>query len=80
MTEKNAVPEIDLEKCTGCGTCAAKCPVHAVVLIEGKAVIVDPEGCYYCTDCEEVCPAAAIRCPFEIILVDPEGDLASGVK
>lgn len=64
-----ALPEIDLEKCNGCGDCAEQCPTSAVALVGGKAVIIRTDACDYCTDCETFCPSGAIRCPFEIILV-----------
>jgi MinD superfamily P-loop ATPase len=62
-------PEIDQEKCLGCGDCASWCPKSAVGLVNGKATIVKPEACSYCTECEAICSAGAIRCPFEIVLV-----------
>ncbi|MCL4459341.1 MAG: 4Fe-4S binding protein [Chloroflexi bacterium] len=62
------LPEIDEDKCTGCGTCVEACPTQAVSLINGHAVIVRPEDCDYCTECETVCPTQAISCPFEIVL------------
>lgn len=65
-----AVPQIDVEKCDGCGECLTLCPAGAVALVEGKAFIARPEDCTYCTECEGLCPAGAIRCPFEIILVE----------
>ncbi|MEE9583513.1 MAG: 4Fe-4S dicluster domain-containing protein [Dehalococcoidales bacterium] len=66
---KGALPEINLDECTGCGDCLEWCPAAAVALVNGKAVVVRPEDCHYCTDCEVVCPTRAIKCPFEIILV-----------
>ncbi len=69
---KKVVPEIDSGKCTGCGDCVAKCPTHAVALVDGKSVIVRPEDCDYCTECEVLCPSGAVRCPFEIVLVEAE--------
>jgi ferredoxin len=67
-----AIPEIDLDICTGCGDCVELCPFGIVKLQNGKAAIVSPENCDYCTDCETFCPPGAIRCPFEIILVKTE--------
>ena len=66
---KTAIPEIDLEKCTGCGDCVEWCPTGVVQLAKGKVVLASPQNCRYCTDCEAVCPSGAIRCPFDIILV-----------
>lgn len=71
---KMAVPEIDVEKCTGCGECVDWCPAGVVEVVNGKAVIVNPQACDYCADCETVCSSGAIKCPFEIILATPEPD------
>jgi ferredoxin len=62
-----AVPKIDVEKCIGSGKCVEQCPTNAVELVDGKAVIVRPSDCNYCTDCEAICPSGAIRCSFEIV-------------
>ena len=67
-----AIPEIDLDKCTGCGDCVDLCSFGVVVLLNDKVAIVRPEDCDYCTDCEVFCPYGAIRCPFEIVLVKTE--------
>ncbi len=64
------VPEIDVEQCIGCGICAEDCPTNAAQLVNDKAVIARPEDCTYCTDCEVICPSGAIKCYFEIILVE----------
>ena len=69
---KKAIPEIDSEKCTGCGDCVEQCPTNAVELIDNEVAIVRVEDCNYCTDCETSCPSGAIRCPFEIVLVKVE--------
>ena len=63
------IPDIDLDTCTGCGTCVEWCPSGAVGMVDGKAVIIKPQDCYYCADCEAVCSYKAIKCPFDIILV-----------
>jgi NAD-dependent dihydropyrimidine dehydrogenase PreA subunit len=61
-------PEIDREKCVGCGDCVAWCPSGAVKLLNGKITLAKPEACSYCTECEAICSAGAIRCPFVIVL------------
>ncbi len=69
---KLAIPEIDLDKCTGCGDCVELCPLDVVALTNNEVTIVKPEGCSYCTDCEAFCPSGAIKCPFEIVLAKTE--------
>jgi MinD superfamily P-loop ATPase len=60
------LPTIDLAKCEGCGLCATGCPVQAVAMVDGRALIVQPDLCSYCAECEALCPEGAITCPFEI--------------
>ncbi len=67
-----AIPEIDLDKCTGCADCVELCPFGVVALVGDKVIIVRPEDCSYCTDCEIFCSLGAIRCPFEIVLAKTE--------
>jgi len=50
---------VDLEKCTGCGTCEEGCPVEAIKVEDGKAN-VDAETCVDCGTCIEECPEKAI--------------------
>jgi ferredoxin len=47
------------DKCTGCGDCVKVCPVEAIKLKDGKAVI-DAGDCIECDACIEECPAEAI--------------------
>ena len=51
---------VDKNKCIGCGTCVAICPVGASSLdCEGKAVI-DRAKCIRCGACQSSCPVEAI--------------------
>jgi len=75
-TRDTVTPDIDQERCTGCGDCVVACPAQALVLEEGRAVMAHPGDCQYCGDCEELCPVGAIARPFEIIL--PDRALRSG--
>lgn len=48
--------QVDTEKCTGCGSCAAVCPEGAVRMEDGKPVL-DTQACVLCGRCEDYCPA-----------------------
>ncbi len=65
--EEAAIPVLDLQKCDGCGKCAAACPVQALRVGEGKKVQLVHTNCDYCGECEAVCPTGAISCPYEIV-------------
>jgi MinD superfamily P-loop ATPase len=54
------VPEVDMDRCTLCGTCAEVCAFNAVAVI-GSQVLVFPELCHGCGSCTYNCPEAAIR-------------------
>lgn len=51
--------EISKKLCIGCGLCVNTCPVDALDLVEGYAV-VDVEKCIDCGACVTVCPTKAI--------------------
>ena len=56
---------VDLEKCTGCGTCVDTCPVEVFELQEkeGKtvSVAIAEDECIVCRACEVQCPEEAIE-------------------
>ncbi len=62
-------PEIDADKCTGCGACVSRCPSRAIVS-NGQSggspdraccIGINYDECVFCTLCEEVCPAGAVK-------------------
>ncbi|MFH1139131.1 MAG: 4Fe-4S binding protein [Pseudomonadota bacterium] len=53
-------PEIDMEKCIGCGECVEVCPTGVYELQDGKAVVVNEDECVGCESCVEVCEQEAI--------------------
>jgi NAD-dependent dihydropyrimidine dehydrogenase PreA subunit len=52
-------PKVDLEKCTGCGTCADVCP-NEVFEVDDKSQVVSPDDCSGCEQCVSECPEEAI--------------------
>jgi ferredoxin len=49
------------EGCTGCGICAARCPVKAVTVEKGKgSTVVDLDICIGCGVCARFCPTGAM--------------------
>ena len=58
------LPQIDTQRCTGCGWCVAACPPHVLSLQhhgwQKHAVLHNIRGCTGCSLCER-------RCPFGVI-------------
>ena len=61
------MPEIDTEKCDGCGLCVDVCTCHALVLVDNSITVIETTDCGWCLQCELVCPTGAINFPFEIV-------------
>jgi len=65
----NYIPEIDLDKCNGCGKCIDACPVEAMVLVNAgdpvkkkrRLAKLDDTMCLGCGVCVPSCPTDAIR-------------------
>ena len=53
-------PEVDADKCIGCGECMEVCPVDVYELQDEKSVPVNAEECLGCESCVEVCQSEAI--------------------
>ena len=69
------VPERDLEKCTGCGTCASsKCPVNCIEM-EGEIPDVSLGDCIGCGICATICPNDAITLIRGVELPPPPANL-----
>lgn len=53
------VPEVDQQRCNGCGACGELCQFRGIVAI-GTRALVFPELCHGCGGCALVCPTGAI--------------------
>jgi len=58
-TVTTMIPEVNMDRCTGCGACDEICQFSAIVQM-GKKVITFPEMCHGCEGCLMVCPEQAI--------------------
>lgn len=63
------MPQIDQEKCDGCGLCVDVCLQQGLVLVNNVITIIETIDCDWCTQCEAVCLTGAIICPFEIVIL-----------
>ncbi len=62
--EFRGYPDIDVDKCLGCGACAAACPARLIKVQDidqtTRRITRLLERCLYCGRCAEVCPESAI--------------------
>ena len=52
------IAKVYSEKCDGCGECADICPMEAIKIDNGKAVV--SEECTECGACVDECPKEAL--------------------
>ena len=53
--------KVDVEKCTGCGTCVDTCPVDVFEIKDEKSVVINNDECLVCRACEVQCSESAIE-------------------
>ncbi|HOP73783.1 MAG TPA: RnfABCDGE type electron transport complex subunit B [Bacillota bacterium] len=90
----NMLPEIDIDKCTGCGACAKACPRSLIKLVDDSYRVMvrckshskGPEvrkackvGCIGCGICAKNCPANAITVTDFLAEINPELCTACGI-
>ncbi|MEB3829695.1 ATP-binding protein [Phormidium sp. CCY1219] len=64
------IPQVDSDRCAGCGQCAEICQFNAITVLNGS-VLVFPELCHSCGGCSLICPNGAIaEVPQEIGTVE----------
>jgi len=71
------VPQVDLEKCTGCGKCGEICQFSAIICIK-ENVLTFEQLCHSCGGCMRVCPADTIK-PKPLNIGDIEFGKANGI-
>lgn len=52
-------PQLQKDKCIGCGKCAESCPMN-IIDIKNKKAVFRRKGCISCFCCQEMCPMKAI--------------------
>ena len=52
---------VDMDKCTGCGTCVDVCPSGVYEMGDGKTKVVAEDECIECLACQDQCPENAIE-------------------
>lgn len=60
------MPWVNKKECVSCRKCVKKCPVDAIDMLKGKALIID-EKCINCGKCIKICPVKAILKDREIV-------------
>jgi NAD-dependent dihydropyrimidine dehydrogenase PreA subunit len=53
-------PNVDPERCTGCGTCLDRCPPGALKMGENSVPAVNLDRCFGCATCAAGCDQEAI--------------------
>ena len=53
------IPQVDLERCRGCGECCEVCRYNAVAVVNQKALIFE-NLCHACGGCVLACPEKAL--------------------
>ena len=81
VTRPARVPEIDRQRCTGCGRCVGACDLHLLSLDrvrwEKFALLQEAHRCTGCSQCAAVCPFHAIAMKRPAAVAAPGGDASA---
>ncbi|MEZ5335845.1 MAG: 4Fe-4S binding protein [Methanolobus sp.] len=72
------MPWVNKKKCVSCKKCVKKCPVDAIEMVKGKAII-EEDTCINCGKCIKICPVKAILKDKDMVKSGIESNL-QGVK
>jgi hypothetical protein len=82
IQHSKTLPEITIEKCTGCGACMKICPANAIGIKKKKAILVK-ERCIGCGECTVICRTGAIEIKYDenaVKMQEKMVEYALGVK
>ncbi len=54
------VAKVNVDECTGCGTCVDECPSEAISMNDNDIAVVNADECTDCGMCVDACPTEAI--------------------
>ena len=54
------VAKVNVDECTGCGTCVDESPAEAISLNDDDIAVVNADECTDCGMCVDACPTEAI--------------------
>ncbi len=60
IQHSTVAPDINIEKCRGCGLCLDYCPVNAIS-VKKKRASIEGHRCIGCGECVVVCPRGAVE-------------------
>jgi len=58
---RSSKPQVDVQKCTRCGTCWVFCPDAAITISKEQGASINYDYCKGCGICASVCPFKAIE-------------------